>query len=168
MGNRKEKKEKLRKASKGFFGGFKNFITKGNVIDLAVGVIIGGSFGKIVTSLVNDIVMPPIGVLIGNVDFKDLAITLVEATEDLPAVTISYGNFIMTIIEFLIIAFSIYAVLTLVIRRKAFAEKLELEEKKKLEALEVKEEKVVEVVIPEEILLLREIRDSLNKENKDK
>ena len=68
----------------------------------------GGSFGKIVTSLVNDIVMPPIGVLIGNVDFKDLAITLVEATEDLPAVTISYGNFIMTIIE-LIIAFSIYA-----------------------------------------------------------
>ena len=159
--------EKIKKVRKGFFSGFKDFVTKGNVIDLAVGVIIGGAFGKIVTSLVNDIIMPPIGYLIGDSDFKDLSIILKSATENTPEIAIHYGNFIMTIIEFLIIAFSIYFVLTLIIRRKAFQEKLLKEEAERLAALEEKEAvvEVVEKVIPEEILLLREIRDSLNKKD---
>ena len=159
--------KKIKKVRKGFFSGFKDFVTKGNVIDLAVGVIIGGAFGKIVTSLVNDIIMPPIGYLIGDSDFKDLSIILKSATENTPEIGIHYGNFIMTIIEFLIIAFSIYFVLTLIIRRKAFQEKLLKEEAERLAALEEKEAvvEVVEKVIPEEILLLREIRDSLNKKD---
>ncbi|MDY0276641.1 MAG: large-conductance mechanosensitive channel protein MscL [Acholeplasma sp.] len=158
-----------KEATKGFWKGFKDFIAKGNVVDLAVGVIIGAAFGKIVSSLVNDIIMPPIGLLINDVDFKDLSIVL--RAEELNsageviknAVTINYGSFVMTIIEFLIIAFTIYASLTLVIRRKEFIEKLEAEEKAKLASEEPKEEPVVEV--SEEVLLLREIRDSLkNKE----
>lgn len=151
----------------GFFKGFKDFITKGNIIDMAIGVIIGGAFSKIVSSLVNDIIMPPIGVLIGNVDFKDLVIVLkpetLSATDEIitAAVTINYGSFIMMIIEFLIIAFSIYAALTLVIRRRQFIEKLEEEKKAQLLEAEPKDEVVEVVQISEEILLLREIRDSL-------
>ena len=159
--------KKVKKIRKGFLNGFKDFVTKGNVIDLAVGVIIGGAFGKIVTSLVNDIIMPPIGFLIGDSDFKDLSIILKKATESTPEIAIRYGNFIMIIIEFLIIAFSIYFVLTLIIRRKDFKEKLLKEEAERLAALEEKEAviEVVEEVIPEEIMLLREIRDSLNKKD---
>lgn len=162
---RKKRLDRANKASKGFVNGFKEFITRGNVVDLAVGVIVGGAFGKIVNSLVADIIMPPIGYLIGNVDFKDLVIVLVAATDELPAVTINYGNFIMTIIEFLIIAFSIYAVLTLVVRRREFMERIALEEQAELDALNPKEEEeIVEEVIPEDILLLREIRDSLKQQ----
>lgn len=161
------KKNKVKKKRQGFFNGFKDFITKGNVIDLAVGVIIGGAFGKIVTSLVNDIIMPPIGYLIDGVDFKDLVITLKAATDTTKAITIAYGNFLMTITEFLIIAFSIYATLTLVIRRKEFKEKLAKEEAEELARIEREnnpvEEVVTEPVVSEEILLLREIRDSLSK-----
>ncbi|GHB52576.1 large-conductance mechanosensitive channel protein MscL [Mongoliitalea lutea] len=92
---------------------FKEFAVKGNVVDLAVAVIIGGAFGKIVSSFVNDIVMPPLGVLLGGVDFKDLAITLREAyTTDagveMTAVVLSYGNFIQNIVDFVIIAFVIF------------------------------------------------------------
>lgn len=161
------------KVTKSFVKGFKDFITKGNVIDLAIGVIIGGAFGKIVTSLVNDIIMPPIGVLIGNVDFKDLIWTIKAATTNsagtvIPAVTINYGNFIMVIIEFLIIAFSIYFVLTFIIRRNEFKERLAKEEAERLKALEPEEEKEEVIVEPsEEILLLREIRDSLKKQETD-
>lgn len=168
----KKRVDKERKATKTFFKGFKDFIMKGNVIDLAVGVIIGGAFGKIVTSLVNDIIMPPIGLLLGNVDFKDLAwIIKAESVVDgvtIPAITIDYGNFIMVIVEFLIIAFSIYFVLTLIIRRNEFKEKLEQEEAERLKALEEKavEEKIV--APSEEILLLREIRDSLKNKETDK
>lgn len=87
---------------------FKEFAMKGNVVDLAVAVIIGGAFGKIVSSFVNDIIMPPLGVLLGGVDFKDLSIVLKEAEGELPAVVLSYGNFIQNIVDFLIIAFVIF------------------------------------------------------------
>jgi large conductance mechanosensitive channel len=87
---------------------FKTFISRGNVVDLAVGVIIGGAFGKIVSSLVADVIMPPIGVILGGVDFSNLVIVLKEATGDLPPVTINYGNFVKNIVDFLIIALSIF------------------------------------------------------------
>lgn len=92
---------------------FKEFAVKGNVVDLAVAVIIGGAFGKIVSSFVNDIVMPPIGILIGGVDFKDLNIVLKDATTDaageaIAAVTLNYGMFIQNVIDFAIIAFVIF------------------------------------------------------------
>ncbi|MDY0110944.1 MAG: large-conductance mechanosensitive channel protein MscL [Candidatus Krumholzibacteria bacterium] len=87
---------------------FKAFAVKGNVMDMAVGIIIGGAFGKIVASFVNDVLMPPIGVLLGGVDFVGLALTLKQATADAEAVVIRYGAFIQTVVDFLIIAFSIF------------------------------------------------------------
>ncbi len=87
---------------------FKEFAVKGNAVDMAVGIIIGASFGKIVTSLVNDVIMPPIGLLLGGVDFKNLSLTLRRASVDSPAVTLNYGMFINTLIDFLIVAFSIF------------------------------------------------------------
>jgi large conductance mechanosensitive channel len=81
---------------------------KGNVIDMAVGVVVGAAFGKIVTSLVGDVIMPPIGVLLGGVDFSNLAVTIRAAVDNTPAVTINYGKFIQTIIDFTIIAFAIF------------------------------------------------------------
>ena len=90
---------------------FKQFAVKGNVVDMAVGVIIGAAFGKIVSSFVTDVIMPPIGVLIGGVDFSRLAITLKEATLTSPAVVISYGKFIQTVVDFTIIAAVIFMVI---------------------------------------------------------
>ena len=90
------------------FKDFKKFAFKGNVIDLAVGVIIGGAFGKIVTSVVNNIIMPPIGVLTGGVDFTDLKLVIKEATEEAEAVTLNYGQSIQDVVDFLIIAFCIF------------------------------------------------------------
>ncbi len=87
---------------------FKEFAIKGNVVDMAVGIIIGAAFGKIVSSLVGDVIMPPIGVLLGGVDFSNLAITLKEAVGETPAVVIGYGTFIQTLIDFIIIAFAIF------------------------------------------------------------
>ena len=87
---------------------FKAFAVKGNVVDMAVGIIIGAAFGKIVSSFVGDVVMPPLGILIGGVDFSDLAVVLKAAEGDLPAVTLAYGKFIQTIIDFTIIAFAIF------------------------------------------------------------
>lgn len=92
---------------------FKEFAMKGNVVDMAVGVIIGGAFGKVVSSLVADVIMPPIGVLLGGVDFSDLAVTIQEASKTaegvvIPAVVISYGKFIQTVIDFTIIAGAIF------------------------------------------------------------
>lgn len=87
---------------------FKTFAVKGNMIDMAVGIIIGAAFGKIVSSLVGDVIMPPLGVLIGGVDFTDLAITLKAAEADAPAVVLAYGKFIQTLIDFVIIAFAIF------------------------------------------------------------
>ncbi len=102
---------------------FKEFTTRGNVVDLAVGVIIGGAFGPIVKSLVDDIIMPPIGVVLGKVDFSNLALTLQEATATSAAVTIRYGAFINTLINFLIVAFAIFLLIKAVntVRRKEAA-----------------------------------------------
>jgi len=87
---------------------FKEFAMKGSVVDLAVGVIIGGAFGKIVTSFVNDILMPPLGMLLGGMDFKELKLTMAAAVGETPAVTLNYGMFIQNVIDFLIIAMAIF------------------------------------------------------------
>jgi len=89
---------------------FKDFAMKGNVVDMAVGIVIGGAFGKIVSSFVADVLMPPIGLLLGNVNFSDLAVTLKAASEGADAVLMKYGVFIQTIVDFVIIAFAIFMV----------------------------------------------------------
>jgi large conductance mechanosensitive channel len=123
---------------------FKKFALKGNVMDMAVGVIIGAAFGKIVSSFVTDVIMPPIGVLTGGVDFANLFITLKKATDTAEAVKLNYGLFLNTVIDFLIIAFVIFIAV------------------KQINKLRKKEEQ--KPAMPsEEILLLREIRDSLKK-----
>jgi large conductance mechanosensitive channel len=93
---------------------FKAFAMRGNVIDLAVAVIIGGAFGKIVSSFVNDILMPPLGLILGNVDFKDLKVLLKAGTESVPAVTWNYGMFIQNVIDFLILAFVIFMMIRMI------------------------------------------------------
>lgn len=123
---------------------FKKFAMRGNVMDMAVGVIIGAAFGKIVSSFVNDIIMPPIGVLTGGVDFSQLVITLKKTTESSPAITLNYGIFINAIVDFIIIAFAIFIMVK------------QINKLKKKEETKPKE-------TPEDILLLREIRDSLKK-----
>ncbi len=87
---------------------FKEFAMRGNMVDMAVGIIIGGAFGKIVSSLVNDVIMPPIGLILGGVDFRDLSLTLKQAQGGSPAVTLNYGVFVNTVVDFLIIAFAIF------------------------------------------------------------
>ena len=104
------------KEKKGFFGEFKEFIARGNVMDMAVGVIIGGAFGKISTSLVNDVIMPAVSMLTGGVDFSGWKIVLKEAViengeEIAAAVTINYGSFLATILDFLIIAFAVFCLI---------------------------------------------------------
>jgi large conductance mechanosensitive channel len=90
---------------------FKAFAMRGNVVDMAVGIIIGGAFGKIVSSFVNDVIMPPIGVLLGGVDFNALGLTVKDAVGDAPAVVMKYGSFVNTVIDFVIIAFVIFMVI---------------------------------------------------------
>jgi len=102
---------------------FKEFAMKGNVVDLAVGIIIGAAFGKIVSSIVNDIIMPPIGALIGGVDFTDLKVIIKSASIDdagkaISAVTLNYGNFVQTTIDFLIIAFAVFMIIKAINRMK--------------------------------------------------
>jgi large conductance mechanosensitive channel len=89
---------------------FKEFAVKGNVVDMAVGIIIGAAFGKIVSSFVGDVIMPPIGVLLGGVDFSNLALTVKQASAGTPAVVVGYGKFIQTVVDFTIIAFAIFIV----------------------------------------------------------
>jgi large conductance mechanosensitive channel len=131
---------------------FREFAMRGNVIDLAVGVVIGGAFGKIVTALVDKVIMPPIGLLIGGVDFSKLAITLKAASVDaagneVPAVVLAYGEFINAVIQFVIVAFAIFMVV------------------KGINKLHRKPEDAPAAPAEpsEEILLLRDIRDSLRK-----
>jgi len=126
---------------------FKEFAIKGNVIDLAVGVIIGAAFGKIVTSLVNDIIMPPIGLLTGEVDFSEKAIIIKQASESVEAVTINYGIFINNTVNFIIVAFAIFIIIKQINKMKRKEEAKPPAEKKE----------------SADITLLREIRDSLNK-----
>lgn len=124
---------------------FKAFAVRGNVIDMAVGVVVGAAFGKIVSSIVADVIMPPIGVLLGGVNFSDLAFTIKEAAVGAPAVVIAYGKFIQTIIDFTIIAFAIFMVVRLINSLK----------KKAAEA---------PVAPSNQELLLTEIRDLLKKQ----
>jgi large conductance mechanosensitive channel len=126
---------------------FKAFAMRGNVVDMAVGIIIGGAFGKIVSSFVSDVIMPPIGVLLGGVDFSELSITLREAAEGVDAVTIKYGMFINTIIDFIIIAFAIFMAI------------------KAMNSLKKKEEEkpAAPPEPPADVKLLTEIRDLLKK-----
>ena len=136
----------------GMINEFREFAMRGNVIDLAVGVVIGAAFGKIVTSLVADVIMPPIGYLLGGVDFSDISWTLREATvnaagEEVPAVAIGVGEFVNTIVQFLIIAFAIFLLVRTINR---FHRKPEPEPEAPAEP-------------SEEVLLLREIRDSLRR-----
>ena len=91
-----------------FIKEFREFAMRGNVVDMAVGVIIGGAFGKIVSSLVSDIFMPVLGILTGGIDFKDMKFVLAQAQGDVPAVTLNYGVFIQNVIDFIIIAFAIF------------------------------------------------------------
>jgi len=107
---------------------FKEFASKGSVVDLAVGIIIGAAFGKIVTSLVNDILMPPLGMLIGGLNFTDIKFVIQEAYLDgagktLPAVTLNIGNFIQTLIDFLIIAFALFMIIKGINKMKRRQEK---------------------------------------------
>ena len=136
---------------KKFIEDFKAFALKGNVLDLAVGVVIGGAFNKIVSSLVNDIIMPVVGLLTGGVNFKEFTVVLVEATESSAAVTLNLGMFIQNIVDFLIISLSIFVFIKVITR---------FEKKRKEEVREVVEEKT-----PADIELLTEIRDLLNKES---
>jgi large conductance mechanosensitive channel len=110
------KTEILRRRIMGLLSEFKEFAVKGNALDMAVGIIIGAAFNKIVSSLVNDVIMPPIGMLLGGVDFKNLELTLKAASTSatgavVPAVAIRYGLFINTVIDFLIVAFTIFMVI---------------------------------------------------------
>jgi large conductance mechanosensitive channel len=123
---------------------FKEFAIKGNVVDMAVGVIIGAAFGKIVTSLVTDVVMPPIGVLVGGVDFSNLAVTIVPAVGSAAPVVVSYGRFVQTVVDFAIVAAVIFAVV------------------KGINALKKRAEAAPAAPPPQEVLLT-EIRDLLKK-----
>ena len=135
---------------------FKNFAMRGNVVDMAVGIIIGASFGTIVKSLVDDIIMPPIGLLLGNVDFSDLFVVLkegaaagpyltIEAAKEAGAVTLNYGQFINTVVTFRIVAFAVF----LRIRTRNHMKR--------------PDEPAPPAATPEDVLLLREIRDALKK-----
>lgn len=136
----------------GMMGEFKEFAMRGNVIDLAVGVVIGAAFGKIVTALVEKIIMPPIGLLVGGIDFSKLSWTLKAASVDaagkeVPAVAIGYGDFLNTLLQFIVVAFAIFLVV------------------KALNRLNRKQagEPAPPPAPSEEVVLLREIRDSLRK-----
>jgi large conductance mechanosensitive channel len=137
---------------------FKTFAMRGNVVDMAVGIIIGAAFGKIVESLVRDLIMPPIGMLLGKVDFANLFVVLreganpgpylsVDAAQKAGAVTFNYGVFINTCISFMIVAFAVFMLIRTINRMK----------KKEAEA------PAAPAATPEDVLLLREIRDALNK-----
>ena len=134
---------------------FREFAVRGNVVDMAVGIIIGAAFGKIVESLVKDVVMPPIGLLLGKVDFSNLFVVLregaqagpylgVEAAQTAGAVTFNYGMFINTVISFVIVAFAVFLLIRAINRLK-------------------REEEAKPAAAAEEIVLLREIRDALKK-----
>ncbi len=131
---------------------FNEFAMRGNVVDMAVGIVIGAAFGKIVSSFVNDVLMPPIGLAVGGVDFSSLAITLREATGEAEAVVLKYGAFIQTVVDFVIIAFAIFMVIKAMNSMK----------KKEEEAPPAPEEPPKPS--PEETLLT-EIRDILNRGN---
>ena len=148
---------------KKFFEDFKAFALKGNIVDMAIGVVVGGAFGKIVTSLVNDIITPLIGLLTGNISLAELKVVLAPAVLDAageiatPELAITYGAFLQTVIDFLIIAFSIFMVM-----------RIAMNAHKKIEDMRKKEEEAVEETVEEEkateLSVLLEIKELLKKE----
>jgi large conductance mechanosensitive channel len=124
------------------FKEFKEFAMRGNVVDMAVGIIIGGAFGKIISSFVNDVMMPPIGLLLGGVDFSNIAVVLKDKTADAAAVTIGIGAWINTVVDFTIVAFALFLVI------------------KAMNSMKKKEE-AAPAAPPADIQLLTEIRDAL-------
>lgn len=139
--NSKKASKKVTGTAKKHLDGFKEFIAKGNVIDLAVGVIIGGAFGKIVSSIVNDILMPLLGIVVGGVDFTSLSVKIGDAV-------VTYGNFIQNVIDFLIIALCVYIMISAI---------------NKVTSKFKKEEEKEEAKKSDEVVLLEEIRDLLKK-----
>ncbi|MCF8473819.1 MAG: large-conductance mechanosensitive channel protein MscL [Emcibacter sp.] len=131
----------------GIISEFRDFAVRGNVVDMAVGIIIGGAFGKIVGSMVNDVILPPIGLMMGGVDFSDLNFVLKDAADGAVAVTLNYGSFIQTVIDFTILAFAIFMMI------------------KWLNSLKKKEAAALAApsAPPREQVLLEEIRDLLKK-----
>jgi large conductance mechanosensitive channel len=128
---------------------FREFAMRGNVVDIAVGIVMGSAFGKIVSSFVADVLMPPIGIILGGVDFSDLAVTLRAAADGADAVLLKYGQFIQTVVDFLIIAFAIFLVV------------------KAMNSVKKKEEAAPEAppAPSKEVVLLTEIRDALRASN---
>lgn len=137
---------------KKFIKEFKEFAMRGNMLDMAIGIVIGGAFGKIVSSFVSDVIMPPLGMLINGVEFSELAITLKAATVDSPAVSLRYGSFIQTVVDFIIIAFAIFLMIKVInsTHRKH------------------KEQEAAAAVPTNEEKLLTEIRDLLKKDSSGK
>lgn len=140
----------------GFFAEFKKFISRGNVLDMAVGVVIGGAFTAIVNSLVNDLISPVIGLVTGGVDFEAMKITLVAATATSEAVTLNIGNFINAIIQFLLVALVLFCIVKAFNKMNEAKAKKEAEEKAAAAA-------AVPPAKPADIALLEEIRDLLKK-----
>ncbi len=138
----------LVKSGTSFLKEFQKFAVKGNVMDMAIGVIIGTAFGKIVSSLVADVIMPIISLFVGNIDLKDLAITLKDKTETSTGIELHYGMFLQNLLDFVIVAFAIFIFIKVIIKLK-----------NKL----ISEEKVEEAApaVPEDVKLLTEIRDLL-------
>lgn len=126
---------------------FKEFAMRGNVVDMAVGIIIGAAFGKIVSSFVNDVLMPPLGILIGSVDFSQFSLTLKEAVNNQKAVELRYGQFINNVVDFVIVAFSVFIMVKIV------------------NALDRKHALAPEVKPSGEVVLLGEIRDLLKEQH---
>ncbi len=153
----------MKKDKKGFIAEFKEFIMRGNVLDMAIGVIIATAFGKITTSLVNDVIMPAIGLLLGDIDLSQWNIVLSEAVLDeageivTPAVQIGIGTFLVTIIDFLIIAFVVFLII------KGFAKAKEIADAKLLKKAEEEVEEIVEEPKPTTEELLTEILAEMKK-----
>ena len=122
---------------------FKEFAVKGNAVDMAVGIITGAAFGKIVSSIVDDVVMPPIGLILGGVDFSDLKLVLKDAVGDVPAVTLNWGKFVQTCLDFVIVAFAVFMLV------------------KFINTLKRKQEAAPPPAPPADVALLTEIRDLL-------
>lgn len=122
---------------------FKDFAMRGNVVDMAVGIVIGGAFGKIIASFVDDVLMPPIGLALGGLDFSELALTLQQAAGETAAVTLNWGVFVNTVINFLIVAFALFMVI------------------KAMNSAKKEEEAAPPPAPPEDLVVLREIRDAL-------
>lgn len=146
------KDKKIKEKAKGFIGEFKEFVSRGNVVDMAVGVVVGSAFTAIVNSLVKDVIMPFVGWLIGGMDFSDYRIVLKAAEGETPETAVMYGNFINQVINFFILAFVVFVTVKVL---NSFKRKKEIE----AEIEEIKEE----AKPSDEVLLLTEIRDLLKK-----